>query len=433
MKAPNIIYIHSHDTGRYVQPYGHAIATPHIQKLAEQGTLFRQAFCAAPTCSPSRAALLTGQSAHSSGMLGLAHRGFSLHDERQHLAHTLQQAGYQTAQSGVQHLGPDAAKLGYQRLLAPVGKSASQVAVAAAGYLRQGPPQPFFLDVGFFETHRDFPEPGAGEDPRHARPPQPLPDTKRTREDMAAYQASARQLDQGIGSVLEALQQSGRAEDTLVVCTTDHGIAFPGMKCNLSDHGLGVMLIIRGPGGFSGGRVCDALVSHIDLFPTLCNLGGLQKPPWLQGRSILPLVRGEAEKINEEVYGEVSYHAAYEPQRAVRTKRWKYIRRFGDRTLPVLPNCDDGPSKEEWLAAGWGGRPVPQEQLYDLVFDPLEGGNRALDPAAEPVLDEMRSRLQRWMRATGDPLLQGPVPAPTGAQINDPDDLSPRAKVRVVT
>ena len=90
MKAPNIIYIHSHDTGRYVQPYGHAIATPHIQKLAEQGILFRQAFCAAPTCSPSRAALLTGQSAHSSGMLGLAHRGFSLHDERQHLAHTLQ-------------------------------------------------------------------------------------------------------------------------------------------------------------------------------------------------------------------------------------------------------------------------------------------------------------------------------------------------------
>ena len=433
MKAPNIIYIHSHDTGRYVQPYGHAIATPHIQKLAEQGILFRQAFCAAPTCSPSRAALLTGQSAHSSGMLGLAHRGFSLHDERQHLAHTLQQAGYQTAQSGVQHLGPDAAKLGYQRLLAPVGKSASQVAAAVAGYLRQGPPQPFFLDVGFFETHRDFPEPGAGEDPRHARPPQPLPDTKRTREDMAAYQASARQLDQGIGSVLEALQQSGRAEDTLVVCTTDHGIAFPGMKCNLSDHGLGVMLIIRGPGGFSGGRVCDALVSHIDLFPTLCNLGGLQKPPWLQGRSILPLVRGEAEKINEEVYGEVSYHAAYEPQRAVRTKRWKYIRRFGDRTLPVRSNCDDGPSKEEWLAAGWGGRPVPQEQLYDLVFDPLEGGNRALDPAAEPVLEEMRSRLQRWMRATGDPLLQGPVPAPTGAQINDPDDLSPRAKVRVVT
>jgi arylsulfatase A-like enzyme len=80
MKRPNILYIHSHDTGRYVQPYGHAIPTPNLQRLAEQGVLFRQAYSAAPTCSPSRAGLLTGQCAHSSGMLGLAHRGFSLRD-----------------------------------------------------------------------------------------------------------------------------------------------------------------------------------------------------------------------------------------------------------------------------------------------------------------------------------------------------------------
>ncbi len=79
---PNILYLHSHDTGRYVQPYGHAIPTPNIQRLAEQGVLFRKAFCAAPTCSASRACLLTGQYAHSNGMLGLAHRGFSLRDYR---------------------------------------------------------------------------------------------------------------------------------------------------------------------------------------------------------------------------------------------------------------------------------------------------------------------------------------------------------------
>ncbi|NLF01445.1 MAG: sulfatase-like hydrolase/transferase, partial [Anaerolineales bacterium] len=89
MNRPNILYIHSHDTGRYVQPYGHAIATPNIQRLADEGILFRRAFSAAPTCSPSRAALLTGQCAHSSGMLGLAHRGFCLNDVRQHLVHTL--------------------------------------------------------------------------------------------------------------------------------------------------------------------------------------------------------------------------------------------------------------------------------------------------------------------------------------------------------
>ena len=74
---PNILYLHSHDTGRYVQPYGYSIPAPNLQKLAEQGVLFRQTFCGGPTCSASRAALLTGQCAHSSGMIGLAHRGFS--------------------------------------------------------------------------------------------------------------------------------------------------------------------------------------------------------------------------------------------------------------------------------------------------------------------------------------------------------------------
>jgi arylsulfatase A-like enzyme len=77
---PNILYLHSHDTGRYIQPYGHAVPTPHMQKLAEEGILFRKAFCAGPTCSPSRAALLTGASPHSCGMTGLAHRGWSLND-----------------------------------------------------------------------------------------------------------------------------------------------------------------------------------------------------------------------------------------------------------------------------------------------------------------------------------------------------------------
>ena len=98
-RRPNILYIHSHDTGRYVQPYGHAIPTPHIQRLAEEGVLFRKAFCAAPTCSPSRASLLTGQHAHNSGMLGLAHRGFKLNDYKQHWLYTLRGLGYHCASS----------------------------------------------------------------------------------------------------------------------------------------------------------------------------------------------------------------------------------------------------------------------------------------------------------------------------------------------
>jgi N-sulfoglucosamine sulfohydrolase len=129
----------------------------------------------------------------------------------------------------------------------------------------------------------------------------------------------------------------------------------------------------------------------------------------------------------------VTYHAAYEPMRAVRTQRWKYIRRFGGRLRPVLPNCDDSPSKTLWLKHGWRERDLPEEELYDLAFDPNEACNVAGRPELAAALEEMRARLDRWMRATDDPLLHGPVPAPRGAQVNDPDGLSPREPVHVVT
>ena len=425
MNRPNIVYVHSHDTGRYVQPYGHAVPAPNIQRLADQGVLFRQCFCANPTCSASRAALLTGLSPHNNGMLGLAHRGWSLADYRQHIVHTLRDAGYRSTLCGVQHVARDAAAIGYDEIVKLQGHSVRHVAPAAAEFLMTAPRQPFFLSVGFVETHRPFPPPGPAEDPRCCLPPPPLPDTPRVRQDVAAFKTSARTLDQGVGMVLDALAASGLTDDTLVVCTTDHGMAFPGMKCNLTDHGIGVMLILRGPGGFAGGKVCDAMVSHIDLFPTVCDLLGIEPPAWLQGESVIPLVRGEAEAIHDEVFAEVTYHAAYEPMRAVRTRRWKYIRRFGGRQRPVLPNCDDSPSKDVWLEHGWRERPVAPEQLHDLAFDPNESHNLAGDPATAAVLDEMRGRLDRWMRATDDPLLRGPVPAPPGARVNDPDGLSP--------
>lgn len=432
MKRPNILYLHSHDTGRYVQPYGHGVSTPNLQRLAEEGILFRQAFCAAPTCSPSRAALLTGQCAHSSGMIGLAHRGFRLNDYRQHIVHTLRTAGYRSTLIGVQHVAPSPEMIGYDAVVPVASSRVADVAPAAEAFLRAAPEEPFFLSVGFFETHREFPPPGPEDDPRYVRVPAPLPDTPEVRQDMAAFHASARELDRGIGIVLRALEEAGLSDRTLIICTTDHGIAFPGMKCNLTDHGIGVMLIMRGPGGFEGGRVIDGMVSHIDLFPTLCELLEIEPPPWLQGRSIMPLIRGETDEVNEAVFAEVTYHAAYEPQRAVRTRRWKYIRRFSDRRRPVLPNCDDGLSKDVWMRYGWADREVPEEQLYDLIFDPNESHNLAAEPAMASVLAEMRTRLEQWMRDTDDPLLRGPVPAPSGARVNDPDGISPRETPRLV-
>jgi N-sulfoglucosamine sulfohydrolase len=429
MKKPNIIYIHSHDTGRYIQPYGHAVPTPVLQQLAEDGVLFRQNFCINPTCSPSRAALLTGSYPHENGMTGLAHRGFALNDYSQHMLHTLRKAGYVSALAGTQHVATprDGQEpwevIGYDQRLG----SGSCGRDGAVAFLENSPEEPFFLTVGFGDTHRPFPPlEESPDDPRYCLPPAPLPDTPETREDMVRFKASARILDRKIGDVLDALERSGKADDTLVICTTDHGIAFPRMKCNLHDSGIGVLLIVRGPHGFSGGKVVDGMTSHLDIFPTICDLVGLDHPGWLRGRSLLPLVSGDAAEIHEELFFEVNYHAAYEPKRAVRTTRWKYIRRFDGRATPILVNCDAGESRSIWLDHDWCNQPVAQESLFDLQFDPNEMDNRIDDPDLESVVQAMRECLQRWMVETHDPLLTGPVPAPDGAHINDVNDISVR-------
>ncbi|MGI8991626.1 MAG: sulfatase family protein [Bryobacteraceae bacterium] len=429
---PNILYLHSHDTGRYIEPYGHDLPTPNLRKFAEESVLFRQAFDAAPTCSPSRASLLTGQCPHNSGMLGLAHRGFSLNDYKQHIVHTLRdRAGYRSTLIGVQHVAKSPEIIGYDEVVKIQNTHARYVAPAAVNWIRNAPKRPFFLSVGFQETHRVFPNPGPEDDQRFCVPPSPIPDTAKTREDIAAFHASARTLDAAMGDVLRALESAGLAGNTLVICTTDHGIAFPEMKCDLTHHGTGVMLMMRGPGGFGGGKVSDTLVSQMDLFPTLCEILEIPAPAWLQGRSLMPLLRGEKPEIHDELFAEVNYHAAYEPKRSVRIKRWSYMRNYDERRRPVLPNCDDGPSKDAWLEFGWRDRVVPPEQLYDLVFDPEERRNLATDPSVSRVLGDMRGRLDAWMRRTDDPLLRGPVKAPAGARVNDPDGVSPREPTHI--
>jgi arylsulfatase A-like enzyme len=124
------------------------------------------------------------------------------------------------------------------------------------------------------------------------------------------------------------------------------------------------------------------------------------------------------------VFAELTYHAAYEPQRAIRSKRWKYIRRFGERDLPVLANIDDGPTKDLFIAEGWGERPLPREALHDLLFDPAEAHNLADEPSHAGVLAEMQGRLDAWMRDTADPLRYGDIEPPDGAIVNDQDALS---------
>jgi arylsulfatase A-like enzyme len=139
------------------------------------------------------------------------------------------------------------------------------------------------------------------------------------------------------------------------------------------------------------------MISQVDIFPTLCDYSGIEHPAWLQGKSFLPVLSGEVAEIHEEIFGEVNYHAAYEPKRAIRTTRWKYIRRFGTKKTPVLPNCDDSPSKDLWLQAGWGKQTLEEESLYDLLFDPTEHDNLIHDPASAAIATDLRSRLHQWM------------------------------------
>ena len=446
---PNIVYIHSHDTGRYIQPYGYAVPTPNLQRFAEGGMVFRKCFCGAPTCSASRAALLTGQCSHSAGQNGLVNRGFVMGDVApsdgpltvqgpsegaggygHHMVQTLKPAGYYTALSGTQHIvrPRDVAMIGYDEVLQIDNHPSPNE--AAIEFLKRPHDRPFFLSVGFGQTHRAFPEPEVDE--RYVRPPEPLPDTDQTRYDWAAFCTAAADLDRRMGSVFDTLDERGLADSTLVVCTTDHGVAFPRMKCNLYDSGIGVMLMMRGPGGFTGGKVTDAIVSHVDVFPTICDVAGIETPEWLEGVSLVPLADDPAAAVREEVFSEVTYHGVYEPMRCIRTNEFKYIRRFGDRKTVPLPNCDDSPSKTLWMEHGWANIPIDDEQLYNIIFDPNEQNNLVDCPAMKPVMDDLRARLEQWMRGTSDPLLDGPVPAPKGAQVNDPDDPSPRCELKTI-
>lgn len=433
MNRPNIIYMHSHDTGRFISPHGYAVPTPQLQAFAEGGTLFRQNFCIQPCCSASRAALLTGCYPHENGMLGLAHRGWSLYDYRQHIIHTLHDVGYTSALSGVQHVadfkkGNPHNIIGYEEKLEFDNKAGEDADDAACRYLAREHDKPFFLAVGFGATHRPFKKATPADDPRYIAPPPFLPDTPENRQDMADYHASVRYLDERMGNVVQAVADNGLADNTLIIITTDHGIPFPYAKCHLTDHGLGVMLMLQGP-GIPAGACIDQLVTHMDLFPSICELLEIDKPDWLRGKSLLPLLRGECEMLHDYVFGEMTFHASYEPMRSVRNTRYKLIKRFNKDWLRApLANCDAGYSKTTWVEHGWADLRYHEVELYDLIFDPAERQNLADDPAYQQIRDELLARLDQEMRETGDPLRDGPVEPPGGARLNRLESINPQDK-----
>ena len=430
----HIIYIHTHDTGRYIEPYGYGIKTPRLMALAKEGTLFRHAYCASPSCSASRSALLTGMTPHSNGMLGLAHRGFQLHDPGKHLSNVLADQGYTTVLCGIQHESSDVSLLGYGTILHDRRTGSLEDwdrnnAERAARYLRDYAAKdnagPLFLSFGLGCTHREFPVHHAV-NPNYVLPPLPMYDCAVNRADAAAFAASAAVADECIGTVLDALEDSGLADNAMIFFTTDHGIAFPLMKSSLYDTGIGVSLIVKYPGNRMAGRATDALVSQLDLFPTVCDYAGIAKPEWLQGTTLMPLLEGAVSSVRKELYAELNFHAAKEPMRCVRTERFKLIRRYEPAPHPLPANTDDGPSKDFLIEAGWLNQQPAQEMLFDLYLDPMERNNLYTDPRYAAIREDLTRRLERWMLETGDPLIEGALIAPPGARVNKRSSRSPR-------
>ena len=191
---------------------------------------------------------------------------------------------------------------------------------------------------------------------------------------------------------------------------------------------------MRGPGGFHGGRVSDALVSQIDLFPTICELAGIERPDWIRGHSLLPLLRKETKEINDAVFAEITFHAAYEPQRAVRTSRYKYIRRFDNgHEGPVLANIDDSPSKDLLLAHGLAERAPPRGG----ALRPRLRSQRGRQPGGRSRACGRPGRAARaagragWRRPTIRCSTARSSPPP-GTEINHPAQRSPSDPTYVV-
>jgi len=176
------------------------------------------------------------------------------------------------------------------------------------------------------------------------------------------------------------------------------------------------MVMMRGPTGHADGwgltpgRVLDAMVSQMDLFPTLCDMLGLEPPPWLQGLSMTPLLSGQTDRIRDHVFGEQGYHCLVrDPQRSIRTERYRYVRRADGPHLRIV---DDGPANNWMRSLGYANWPAGTELLFDTWFDPSEVHDLSADPTHQAIARELSDRLDRWMADTDDPFVTGDLPEP---------------------
>ncbi len=416
-KRPNILWISFEDTNPFYGCYGDSVArTPNLDRLASQGCRWTRCFSTAGVCAPARSAVITGMYPISIG----THHMRTTHTNRAtpemptpysavvpHYVKCFSE--YLRAQG---YFCTNNAKTDYQ-FESPL--TAWDACGSSAHWRdRPDPEQPFFAVFNPTRTHESgmWPEKcrEPAFDPADVRLPPYFPDTFKVRETIARMYTHIEQSDRELGDILQQLEDDGLADNTYVFHWSDHG-PLPRGKRWPYDSGIHVPLIARGP-GIDAGMVKEDLVSTIDLGPTMLSLAGVDIPTHMQGRAFLG---PQTAQPREYVYATRDrYDEAYDMIRAVRDKRWKYIRNMRP-DLPYLlwiPYRNRHPIVQEMWRLHLAGelnetqslmfQSRPTEELYDTDADPYEINNLARSPGYATELRRLRTALDAWLLEVGD-------------------------------
>jgi len=433
-RRKNVLMLIADDQGRDLGCYGNAvIQTPNLDRLAAEGVRFTHGFATVASCSASRSVILTGLYNHSNGQFGHAHDPANLHTHGWvwSAPRVLKAQGYATGVIGKLHVNPESVYPWDFHTDPPSGgggtRDVSLMARRAAEFFAKFAGQPFYLHVGFGDPHRA----GRGFGNERAYPgiqkisyapakvivPAHLPDRPEVRQEIAEHYEAVSRLDQGVGLILKALKDAGLERDTLVLYVSDNGIPFAGAKTTLYDAGVRLPLLVRSPDQKRRGVVNQAMVSWVDLVPTILEWTGAKTPAGYQlpGRSFLPILEQESPAGWDQVFLSHTFHeiTMYYPTRGIRTRRYKYLWNL----TPELefPHASDLYESPTWQGirrrkdSVMGVRSVaaylrrPAEELYDLEADPNEVRNLASDPEHRRALDDLRRRVQEFRVRTQDP------------------------------
>jgi N-sulfoglucosamine sulfohydrolase len=409
--------------GAYGNP---VVRTPRIDRVAAEGVRFTHAFATTASCSASRSVLLSGVHNHRNGQFGHEHEyhHFSAFPNVRSLPAMLAQAGYRTARGGKYHVAPDSV-FGFQQVLA---------LPEMEGFIKADSVKPFLIYYATHEPHRPFNhDAGHRVDPATVIVPPWLPDIPEVREELALYYASVRKVDDAFGTLVDALKRTGTYDNTLILYLSDNGAAFPGSKTNVYEPGIRLPLIVKAPGQVRRGGVNAAMISWVDITPTILDFAGVRVPPppvsgtpvspgrfanetpAIQGRSFLGILDADRPPGWDEIYASHTFHeiTMYYPMRVVRTRTHKLIWNIA-HPLPY-PFASDLFDSKSWQGAlarrltSFGPRSMqaynhrPAFELYDLERDPLESSNLAAKPEHAQLLAELKARIKAFQERTGDP------------------------------